>query len=59
MNLSFIIALFAVGISTARLGFYGSIYKYGDFGNLSPQQVAYIKEILKLQCLQMHGRRFC
>ena len=47
------------GTVTSRLGFHGSIYQYGNFGDLSPKQVAFIKKILKQKCIKMYGPRFC
>ena len=59
MNFGLIIAVLAVCTSAARLGFHGSIYQYSNFGYLSPKEVAYMKKILKLKCLQKYGPRFC
>ena len=58
MNFALIIVFFAACISSARLGLHGSKYHYGQFGNLSPQQVAIMKKILKIECQRKHGR-FC
>ena len=59
MNFGLIIAVLAVCTSAARLGFHGSIYQYSNVGYLSPKEVAYVKKILKLKCLQKYGPRFC
>ena len=61
MNFSFIIALLAAVncISAARLGFHGAVYDYGSVGNMSPQQAAFIRKVLKIKCLQKYARRFC
>ena len=58
-----IIVLLSSCISGARLGstslgFHGSKYHFGQFWNLSPQQVAMIKKLMKIKCQRNHGR-FC
>ena len=59
MNINFIIVMCAACVSSARLGFNGSKYHYSQFRNLSPQQAAIIKHLLKQKCLRKYGPRFC
>ena len=63
MNFTIIIVFLAQCISgarldSARLGFHGSKYHYGQFGNLSPRQVAILKKVMQIKCQRKHGR-FC
>jgi len=59
MNFGILITLFATGISAGRLGFHGSLYHNGQFGNVSPQQAELIKKLMKQNCIKKYGRRFC
>ena len=59
MNFRLIIAMLIASFSATRLGFHGSIYQYADFGYLSPNEVAAIKEIIKQRCIAIYGPRFC
>ena len=58
MNFMIIISMLLACMSAPKLGFNGSRYQYGLYGNLSVRQASIINKILKLKCLQKYGR-FC